>query len=221
MPVKRCRLIIVISESTKQQLLKYIKCDPNKIKVIYCNVSDDFVKTPKSFNSERPRILHIGTGDNKNLNRHILAIKGLPCDLIIIGRLSKKDLILLKDNNISYENYTNLSSKQIINQYVCCDLLLFASTYEGFGIPIIEAQKVGRPVVTSNLLSMPEVSGDGAILVDPFNEESIRSGVRMIIENKNIRDSLIINGLENCKKYSSREISLKYAKTYLEFFQSI
>ncbi len=75
----------------------------------------------------------------------------------------------LEECKIEYENFIDISNEELVKKFIECDMLLFASTYEGFGMPIVEANIVGRPVITSNILSMPEVAGDAAILVDPFN----------------------------------------------------
>ena len=80
-----------------------------------------------------------------------------------------------------YVNYTNLSQEAIIQQYIDCDMLSFVSTYEGFGMPIIEAQAIGRPVITSNIGAMKEVALDTACLVDPYDVESIKNGIQKLI----------------------------------------
>lgn len=165
LPEKRCSLITVISETTKQQVLKYLNCDPGKIRVIYCGISGEFQYSPAEFNQGCPRILQVGTFPNKNIERVIRALEGLRCKLVIIGELNKAHLSLLKTKNLAYENYSNLSRNQLLDQYINCDMLIFASTYEGFGLPIIEANAIGRPVVTSEAWSMPEVAGNQQFLL--------------------------------------------------------
>ena len=88
---------------------------------------------------------------------------------------------------IEYENWSNLSLDEVVRKYQQCDLLTFCSTYEGFGMPIVEANVVGRPVVTSDISSMPEVAGNAACLVDPFDSASIRSGIRRVIKDIDYR----------------------------------
>lgn len=218
LPEKRSSIIVTISEESKRQVLSFLNCDPEKIRVIYCNVSDEFIAMPKKFDVKSPRILHIGTSDNKNLERHIAAVIQIPCTLIIIGHLSEEQLHLLEQSGVEYENFKDLSRDEMLEQYVSCDLLLFASLYEGFGLPIVEAQAVGRPVVTSNTSSMPEVAGDAALMVNPNSVESIKSGIKAVIESEQLRQNLVNNGYENCKRFSSRLIGSEFGKVYREIY---
>lgn len=214
LPSKRCSLITVISESTRSQMLHYVGGCQDKIMVVHDCVSDEFKPVPKAFNSQRPRILQVGTNANKNLDRLAAALQGFNCELAIIGRLSAAQKDALKQNGIHYENYVNLQNDALLEQYRLCDMLVFASTYEGFGLPIIEANAVGRPVITSNVWSMPEVAGNAACLVDPFNVESIRAGIVSVIESANYRDELIANGFDNVKRFSAKRIAEQYAGLY-------
>jgi glycosyltransferase involved in cell wall biosynthesis len=86
--------------------------------------------------------------------------------------------------------------------YNLADLLLFPSLYEGFGLPILEAQACGCPVLTSNVTSCPEVAGDGAHIVDPYSVDEIRDGILKIIKDNNYKEQLIKKGFENIKRFS-------------------
>jgi glycosyltransferase involved in cell wall biosynthesis len=182
--------------------------------VIYCSVSEEFKHVPKSFNVENPRILQIGTRVNKNLERVVEALEGIKCELSIIGRLSSRQCELLIEKNLKYSNSFDLTREQLVQHYQNCDVVVFASTYEGFGLPIVEANAVGRPVVTSNLWSMPEIAGDAACLVDPFEVESIRAGVRRVLEDETYRNALVRTGLENAKRFQVKTIAEQYANLY-------
>jgi glycosyltransferase involved in cell wall biosynthesis len=214
LPAKRCAVITVISEATRQQVLRHLRCDPVKVRVIYNHVSKEFQPAPKPFNAIRPRLLQIGTNPNKNLKRVAAALAGLECDLAIIGRLSDGKIDALKQHGISYENLVNLSRAALLEQYQRCDVILFASTYEGFGLPIVEANAVGRPVVTSNLWSMPEVAGTAACLVDPFNVASIRAGICRVIQDSAYREQLVAAGFENVKRFQIEAAAAQYAELY-------
>lgn len=214
LPSKRCAVITVISEATRQQVLRHLRCDPTHVRVIYCNVSGEFQPSPKLFNTTKPRVLQIGTGPNKNLDRVAAALSGLDCELAVIGELSAGQIDVFKRHQVTYENLVNLSREEVVEQYQRCDMLVFASTYEGFGLPIVEANAVGRPVVTSNLWSMPEVALDAACLVDPFDVASLRAGICRVIEDAAYRDHLVTAGFENVKRFNIETIAGEYAKLY-------
>jgi len=141
-------------------------------------------------------------------------LKGVTCKLSIVGVLTDQQKIELEENNIDYSNVVNISNEELKQQYEDSDMLAFVSTYEGFGMPIVEAQIVGRPVITSNLLSMPEVAGNAALLIDPFNVEEIRSGVMKIISDVAYRNDLIEKGRNNAIRFSVETITNEYAELY-------
>ena len=216
LPEKRCAVITVISESTKQQLLRHLHCDPGKIRVIHCPVSDEFKPSPKAFNRACPRILQVGTTDNKNIPRVAEALEGLPCCLVIIGPLSDLQKRALSQHRIHHENHVGLSRDELLEQYRQADLVMFASLYEGFGLPIVEANAVGRPVITSQLYSMPEVGGDAAFYVNPFDVCNIRAAVEMLISDSRLVDKLISNGFRNAQRFDRLYIASQYADIYKE-----
>lgn len=215
-PAWKSQFITVISEATKKDVIRYTRIHPNKIRVIPTVIQEHFAFQPKSFSTNCPRILHIGNAPNKNLDRHIEALVGINCVLHIIGKLHPEQVKRLKAFNITYENGFDLSDEEVRQAYEQSDLLLFASTLEGFGMPILEAQTVGRPVITSNCSSMPEVAGDGACLVDPFEVSSIRAGILWVIADADYREVLIANGRENVQRFSPATVAKQYAELYAE-----
>ena len=214
LPVWHCRYITAVSEATRQEIINYTGCMPGKVVVIPTVISSHFRPVTRKFNSKCPRILHIGLAPNKNFQRHVEAISGLECSIHIIGKLEKYHEDILNKFAVRYSYEYNLSDKQMQQAYAESDILLFASTLEGFGMPIIEAQTVGIPVVTSNLSSMPEVAGNGACLVDPYDIESIRDGLSRIIGDADYRSKLISEGVSNIERYSAERISRMYYELY-------
>ncbi len=215
-PVWRSRYVTAISEATRQEIIHYTNCPPEKVVVIPVAISENYKPYPKAFAKERPVLLHVGLAPNKNLNRLIEAIEGLKIHLAIVGKLEQAHIEKLKERGISYEYVFNISDEEMLEQYRRCDLLAFASTLEGFGMPIVEANSIGRPVLTSNTSSMPEVAGDAACLVNPYDTNSIRKGVLKIIEDEPYRNQLIANGFKNCQRFKPDEIAEKYLKLYIE-----
>jgi glycosyltransferase involved in cell wall biosynthesis len=217
-PVRHCRLVVAVSDATRRDILANTRCRPEKILVIPTLIAAHFRPIPKHFNAEKPCILHIGLAPNKNFERHLQALQGIPCRLHIIGKLEERHLALLRHFQIEYTNAFNLSDEEMLAAYAASDLLLFASTLEGFGMPILEAQAVGRPVITSNCSSMPEVAGPGACLVDPFDVASIRAGILRVIQNADYRAELLRLGQENAKRFSAEEVARRYAGVYGEMY---
>jgi glycosyltransferase involved in cell wall biosynthesis len=209
-------VVTVVSEATKKDLLKYVRCKPEKIKVIPSFVSSRFKAFPKTFDLKKLTILHIGTAPNKNLERLIMAIAGISCHLYLIGKLSKAQFFLLKKYNIDFTNKFNTSDEEVLEAFRVCDLVCFVSTLEGFGVPLLEAQATGRPVITGNLSAMPEVAGGGALFVNPFDVNSIREGIICIISNAELRNRLIEAGFENVKRFPLATTVNGYLEVYLK-----
>jgi glycosyltransferase involved in cell wall biosynthesis len=214
LPVNRCAYVTAISTATKEEILKYVKCDPDKIVVIPVAISEKFIRVDKPFNKENPRLLQIGTAHNKNIERLIEAVQGIPCTLVIVGKDNETYKQKLRESGISSEYLSGLSDEEMRNQYTAADIITLPSTYEGFGMPILEAQAVGRPVLTANVTSMPEVAGDAACIVDPYLVSDIRNGLLKIINDDIYRDQLVEKGFENIKRYNPDRIALEYFELY-------
>lgn len=217
-PIRFATHITAISAATKNDILNFIPCDQNKISIIYVSINDYFQPSPKIFNSDKPRILHIGTAPNKNLELLINSIKNISCTLVIVGKVSEQILEQIEELELDAECIERkLTDEEILEQYHRCDILSFVSTYEGFGMPIIEANAVGRVVITSKTSSMPEIAGNAAYLVDPFNKESILEGFLSVISNTQLRNTLIANGYNNCKRFQVKEQAQEYADIYTRY----
>ncbi len=216
LPCRRAKQVTVISEFTKSRLLALCRVAPGKVRVIPNCVGPEFTPIPKPWPTSRPRLLHIGTTDNKNLARVVEACAGLQIQLAILGKLTPLQREHLVHHRVDCEEFVNLSKDRVVALYAACDLVVFVSTYEGFGLPIIEAQAVGRPVLTSDLSPTREVAGGGALLVDPFNPQSIRAGLLRLIENPGLREKLVAEGFQNVRQYSATAVAKQYADLYRE-----
>lgn len=217
-PLRKAAFVTFISDFAKQQVLETIHLPESKMKVIPNPVNPNFRFTFKRFNAAKPRILHIGTMKRKNLHRTILALKDITCHLRIIGRIDSEMVRLLRENNIDYSNSFDLNESQLIQEYQEADIINFPSLFEGFGMPIIEGQTIGRVVVTSNLSPMKEVAGDGAFFVNPLSIDEIRKAYLTIIASEDLRNQLIKRGVENSSHYAANKIAKEYMKIY-QFIQ--
>ncbi|PTT02666.1 hypothetical protein DBR11_04250 [Pedobacter sp. HMWF019] len=213
-PVKKAAIVTAISEVTKLEIITYTGCHPNKIKVIPVAIDPLYTPFPKRFNKAKPVILHIGTGANKNLLRLIEALKGISCHLTIVGKLNEEYLEALRSHQTDYSNEYNISNERLLEKYRECDILAFVSTFEGFGMPIVEANAVERVVVTSSISSMPEVAAEAACLVDPYQVESIRAGILKVIEDDSYRELLLERGRKNKTRFDPDEIASQYYQLY-------
>ena len=204
--------IIVISENTKTDLLNFFpKIDPDKIHVIYNGVSDSYYPINNLIQDTFDSILFVGSRvDYKNFDLAIdVASKFSKLKFNIVGNaLSKNELKLLNsklgpDRWNFILNPTNHELNKIYNKSA---LLLYPSSYEGFGIPIIEAMKAGCPVLALNSSSIPEVAGNAAVLVNNSTIDEYYDGIQQILRN---RECYVKLGYLNADKFS-------WNKTYLE-----
>lgn len=207
--------VTVISEATKNDLVRHVPSCAGKVTVVPCPVGPDFLKVQQGLRTGRlPQVLQIGTAPNKNLERVVDALAALPVHLRILGTPTDKQRRLLEAAPLSYSVVSNLSDEELRLEYASSDLLAFVSTYEGFGLPIIEAQAVGLPVITSNVSSMPEVAGEGALLVDPFSIEAIRKAVDHVLGSPEVAEMLAMKGRENAQAFLPAAIAATYAGIY-------
>ena len=215
LPLRRVGQVTVVSQAIKDEVIAETGFSAEKIEVIANPLIHGFEADPqKPFNEECPVILHIGTAENKNLSNLIAAVEDLPCKLKIIGQLDDKVIESLRRHKTNYETAAGLDESQIVEEYRNADIVSFCTTYEGFGLPIIEAQAMRKPVITSDLAPMNAVAGDGALLVDPNDPVSIRRGLDRLITDAEYRTQLIAAGTENIKRFDGKPLAQQYADIY-------
>ena len=226
LPVRRAKYITTISEKSKQEILDYTNCNPEKILVIPNPVDPIFSTStplpsaglPTMVGKFNPAtILFLGTKPNKNLEISIAALFGLDLHLRIIGELSRKQKEMLSKFNINYSSDFSISPEQLASEYSNADIILFPSTYEGFGLPVIEGFQAGKPVITSNISPMKEVAGDGALLADPTSIASIRDHVIKLLADQQLQTQLVAAGKEKVKQYQPGFIAEAYQQLWSKF----
>jgi glycosyltransferase involved in cell wall biosynthesis len=207
--------IVVISEQTRRELLSIVAVPESKVMVLPNFVDPTFTFSERPFSAKLPRILHVGTTPNKNLGRVVAALHGLPCVLVIVGEVPADIRRELEANAIRHENFVGLDHAAMLGLYRDADIISFPSTYEGFGMPILEGQAIGRPVLTSDREPMRSVSGQGgALLIDPESVAAIRQGFVELLSDGGLRARLVAAGHDNSRRYSLDSVADGYLKLY-------
>lgn len=219
LPIKLANRVVCISNATKEKIDKLVS-NKKTIVITQHSVSKGFEYSPVIFNKKTPTILQIGATFQKNLESTLNAIKNIECNLRVIKEMTPAQHILAAQLEIKYSNVFNLTNEEIIEEYKKADIVVFPSLYEGFGMPIIEAQKIGRPVITSNISPMNWVAGTGALLLnDPTNISEYKEGILRIIEDVDFKDKLIANGRVNVLRFNINNVTNKYISLYNELYK--
>lgn len=209
--------IIADSLSTKNDLIEKYHLDESRIDVVYPGIGSSYnpssldeIKRVKIKYSLPDRfILSLGTQEpRKNLERLIEATKNQSLPLVIAGKYGWGK----KVGNPAHVNVLGFVVEEDLPAlYSSATVFCYPSLYEGFGFPVLEAMACGTPVVTSNISSLPEIVGDAAVLVDPVNIESIRSGIEhaLVTSEKKIK-----KGIQQAKKYSWNEAASQVMQIY-------
>lgn len=223
--------IIVVSDDIKKRLLKQIHLDASKVKTIHEGAS---FETP-TFNQEASKeefernILFISTLlDYKNADKLIEAFSLLKSqydinyNLIIVGRDPGGKINKLKNlaEKRNIENHTifkgQVSYEKIPFFYKNADVFVYPSSVESFGLPVLEAMACGTPVVASNRMSVPEIAGDAAVIVDPDNIEEMAEAIYRVITDENLREKLIRKGYERVREFSWEKTARETIKVFEE-----
>jgi glycosyltransferase involved in cell wall biosynthesis len=215
-PLRAAGSITTVSEATREHIVERFAIDHKAIRVICNCYSGGFHPFARPFRSECPVILQVGTNPHKNVSRLAEALKGIRCKLVLVGKLDNNLAANLSDNRIDYVSFFNLSREELIEQYRQCDLVSFVSLGEGFGVPVIEAQATGRPVITADISPLREVAGGAACLVNPLNIDEIRHGILRIVNDEKYRNALIADGYRNVAGYSPASVGREYLDLYRE-----
>lgn len=191
--IKKSSVVLTVSENSKQDILQYFKVNPDKIKVIYNGVGEEFRKKSKDeidylyekYNIPRNKKILMYAGNlkpHKNIEKLLEAFSLLEDKenyvLLIVGKAFENYTVLdEKEKQLGIKDFIintgSLTQEQIIDVYNLADLFIFPSLYEGFGLPIIEALACGTKVISSNTSSLPEVGGDVIEYFDPNNAREI------------------------------------------------
>ena len=214
LPALIVKKITVISDFTRKELEHVIPFAKNKITVIHNPFSPSIQYSARDTTSGLPIILHLGTKENKNLERVAQAASGLRCKLVVLGKMTEKQRLLMEEYKICYEDYYDLPYSKVAKLYKECDIVSFPSLYEGFGMPVLEANAAGRPVLAGDIAVLHEVAGEAAYFVNPTDVDAIRNGLTELLSNRDLRANLVAKGKENVKRFLPETIAEKYNQLY-------
>jgi len=225
---------IAVSQSTKNDMVRYLNLPEWKIHVVHNGYDDKYglVKdtgwVKQKYTRGKPYLLFVGTLEpRKNVTTLIKAFH----------RLKRKDLKLVLAGNAGWDmdNITKLvgdlklqeavvfpgyvPEEDLIALYNEADLFVYPSLYEGFGIPLIEAMVCGAPVITSNISSMPEVVGDAGLLVNPLSEEELKKKIETVLGNPSLRERMKDKGLRRAKFFGWKKCARETREIYKSLVQ--
>jgi len=234
---RKATRILTVSDASRRDILHYTGVRPEKVVVVYNGLDARFATPPddaaldrvrQRFDLSHPFVLYVGNiKPHKNLERLIeafaLARAGGPDDLrlVVIGdEISKYPGLRQMVHRHRLDKHVRFFGFQpaptLVAFYRLARAFVFPSLYEGFGLPPLEAMANLTPVVTSNLSSLPEVVGDAAVLVDPYDSASIADGIRRVVVDEALRARLIARGRVRVQEFSWRRAAARTLEVYRE-----
>jgi glycosyltransferase involved in cell wall biosynthesis len=235
--VERADRIVTVSEASKADIVKIFQTDPARITVVPSAPSAAYQLLPREetrqklrhqYGIKKPYILYVGgLNPRKNIHELIYAYSKIYRDLpggqqLLIFGPNGQHLDRLKwlVRSLNLEEVVRfpgfVPSKDLPLFYNGADLFAYPSLYEGFGLPPIEAMACGTPVVTSNVSSLPEVVGDAAVQINPFDTLELANAIFHVLTDTTLRESLIQKGLTHCRQYNWTQIARQILMVYQE-----
>ncbi|OGK30459.1 hypothetical protein A3F29_00450 [Candidatus Roizmanbacteria bacterium RIFCSPHIGHO2_12_FULL_33_9] len=234
--LKRAERIITDSNSSKNDIAEHIGISEDKIEVIYLAAGEEFrklkiknLKLKIKYGLPDRFLLYIGDVTwNKNLPNLITAVEDLNAALVMVGKalvsedfdknnpwnqdLVKVHKIVKNSKNILLLGF--IENKDLVDLYNLATAFVMPSFHEGFGLPILEAMSCGCPVITSRGGSIPEVAGEAAFYVDPYDINDIKKGIKEVLSDEKFRKKMSEKGLMQSKKFSWKRATEETVKVY-------
>jgi glycosyltransferase involved in cell wall biosynthesis len=238
--VRKSKKIIAVSQSTKSALVETLHVPPGKISVIYEGVDDCFRKahTKREIEAFKIRkglpdqyLLYVGNmKPYKNIRLMTSALSLLKRE----NQLRHKLVIAGKKGRFFPLVYSEVKDRELVDQVIFldyvgddelpllfknADMFLFPSVHEGFGLPALEAMSLGVSTIVSNASSLPEVVGDGALLVDPESPQSLANAILRISNDSKLRSELSRKGIERSRAFSWEKTAHETLKLYRDVWE--
>jgi glycosyltransferase involved in cell wall biosynthesis len=231
--------VITISECSRQDLIRYLGLAPERIAIVYPAIGSQFKPMVDEaeyqavlarYAIKQPYLLYVGgINARKNIARLFEAFATVkphyPDLTLVIGgkrQWQTKDIYetfrrLQLEEHVQFTGYVD--DEDLPALYSAAQAFLFPSLYEGFGLPPLEAMACGTPVITSNVSSLPEVVGDAALLVDPYNVQSMMSALYQALENPRLVAHLRASGIQQAAKFTWEGAARETLRVYHEVLQ--
>ncbi len=228
--------VIAVSEQTKKDLIDYFSIDPHKIKVVYQGVHEIFnqkvsfekcAQVKEKYQLPERYLLFVSTIDKrKNVQLILKALmerKDWETPLVVIGKQTSYLSVLkayVEENGLEEKVFFlhDVSFEDLPAVYKMAHVFIYPSYFEGFGIPIIEAQRMGVPVITSTGSCFREAGGNGALYGDPDDTDSLITNIDLL-SDQNKRELLIQRGYLNIQRFDQKIISRQMMEIYDEVMQ--
>jgi glycosyltransferase involved in cell wall biosynthesis len=214
--------LATVSEYSKNDIVNTFHINPQKIDVVYCGINsflhdiDEIAAsaTRANFTDGKPYFLFVGTlSPRKNIIGLMEAYEAFSKEtdvefklVIAGGGMYKSDEVIKYKQQSAFGNDIvitgRVNNETLNNLYASAYALVFIPFFEGFGIPLVEAMQSKLPIITSSVTSLPEIAGDAALIVDPYNKEEIKDALITITTNSDLRYELIYKGQEQKKLFS-------------------
>lgn len=223
--------VITVSESEKINISEKLSIPQESIRAIYHGVSEHFRLLPKKevrkslekYDIDYPFVFHVSAYQpKKNVIRLIEAFKNVKTDhkLVISGNQGEIIKMVTKKLNLQDRVFFTgfIDEADLVALYNAADVFVFPSLHESFGMPLLEAMACGCPVITSRVFSMPEIAGDAAVLVNPYNVCEITTAMQRVLTNAEMRETLKKKGLKRVKQFSWRKCAEEHMKVYEDVY---
>lgn len=234
---RRASRLIAISESTKQDLVRIYRVNPDKVAVIHCGQDEDGTGQDtldraagfrERHHLDRPYVLHVGTIEpRKNIVRLLRAFAEakrngrLAHMLVLVGargwKYTQVDQVIEDEGLAEHVRFAGyVPQDELSLWYRGADLFVYPSLYEGFGLPLLEAMSNQVPVVASNSSSLPEVVGDAALVVSPTDESALAEAIVRALTDQPLRNQLVERGMRRAKCFSWERAAQETAQVYTD-----
>lgn len=204
---RRAVKVLTVSEFSRRQIVEWARISPDRVLNVSAGVDASFTDRGARYAPGFSYVLYVGNRlPHKNLPRlfQAFAIAGGDCKLMLSGSPDRHTIELARKHGVEHAiRFSGIVSNDALPAlYRGARAVVLPSLFEGFGLPVLEAMACGVPVLASNRTSIPEVAGDGALLVDPESIDEIADGLTRVIGDSSLRARLVASGLQQAAKFS-------------------